>query len=534
MNWKLGGALAALLVSVALAGAGPAAAACPQDDPDCDPGGGLPTTVAHTLTLSVGGVGQATSSPAGISCPADCTQTYSYPSDGTAPTITLAASGGRPGFQPVWGGACVGNGTCQVTMDADRTVSLTWADIESPTVHVTQPSAGATVGRSLSVAAIASDNDAVTKVEFRVDTTLKATDPSPPYTATIDLSSYAEGAHTVRARAYDASGRFTEQPAAITLDKSVSLSAATLGSLLNAAPSLAFTTDADVSASGRRCAAHLSGQPATFATCGSPFTGTLDEDGTWVYEIQVTDAVGNTASTSRTFTLDRAAPALAFTDGPAEGAVIGDSSATIGFATSDAHPGTVECAVDGGPAGACTTDHSHTLSGLDGGLHVLTVRAVDGAGNASSITRTFKVQPPATGTPGSGTGGTDGSGSLGSGTTGPGPAGGETTTVAPPRLAAKVSLRTRRHGARRVVTRLRLTRLPKGTTVNVSCKGRGCPFRSRRARARRSSIDLAKLLRHRALRPGVVLTLRLTAHGHEAQVLRIAFRQRKAPRLTRS
>ena len=75
----------------------------------------------RTLTVSVVGTGTVTSSPPGISCPADCTEDYL---DGTPVALTATPA---PGFQFVgWSGACTGTGPCNVTMTQNRSVTATF------------------------------------------------------------------------------------------------------------------------------------------------------------------------------------------------------------------------------------------------------------------------------------------------------------------------------------------------------------------------------------------------------------------------
>jgi hypothetical protein len=72
----------------------------------------------YTLDVSVSGNGTVTSSPSGISCPSACTMNYS---SGTPVTLTATPSGGAT-FNS-WGGACTGNGSCQVTMNSIESVT---------------------------------------------------------------------------------------------------------------------------------------------------------------------------------------------------------------------------------------------------------------------------------------------------------------------------------------------------------------------------------------------------------------------------
>ena len=79
----------------------------------------------YTLTVQKAGSGSGTvtSSPSGIDCGSDCTETYNA---GTIVTLTAVAASGSI-FEGWSGGGCSGTGTCAVTMDTSKTVTATFA-----------------------------------------------------------------------------------------------------------------------------------------------------------------------------------------------------------------------------------------------------------------------------------------------------------------------------------------------------------------------------------------------------------------------
>jgi chitodextrinase len=79
------------------------------------------------------------------------------------------------------------------------------ADTTPPTVSITSPASGATVSGSQTVAANASDNAAVSKVDFLVDGSLAASDTSSPYGFSWDTTKITNGSHSLTANAYDSS-----------------------------------------------------------------------------------------------------------------------------------------------------------------------------------------------------------------------------------------------------------------------------------------------------------------------------------------
>lgn len=80
-------------------------------------------TFLLTVAKSGSGTGTVTSSPAGINCNADCTEAYV---NGTIVTLTASAAGGST-FTGWTGGGCSGTGTCNVTMDAAKTVTASFS-----------------------------------------------------------------------------------------------------------------------------------------------------------------------------------------------------------------------------------------------------------------------------------------------------------------------------------------------------------------------------------------------------------------------
>jgi hypothetical protein len=81
-------------------------------------GGG---TQALSVSLAGTGTGTVTSAPAGITCPADCSEAYT-----TGTLVTLTATPGGSSTFAGWSGACTGTGTCQVTMNAPASVTATF------------------------------------------------------------------------------------------------------------------------------------------------------------------------------------------------------------------------------------------------------------------------------------------------------------------------------------------------------------------------------------------------------------------------
>ena len=99
-----------------------------------EPDGGSQT---FTLNVSTTGSGSGTvaSNPSGISCPGDCSQSYTA---GTNVRLTPTASSGSTFLR--WGGACsaAGSGTCTLAMTQARSASAEFAESTGPGVLLSE------------------------------------------------------------------------------------------------------------------------------------------------------------------------------------------------------------------------------------------------------------------------------------------------------------------------------------------------------------------------------------------------------------
>jgi Bacterial Ig domain len=94
-------------------------------------------------------------------------------------------------------------------------------DTTPPTTSITAPANGATVSGTVSISASAADNVGVTKVELYVDSALKTTLTSSPYTYSWNTTTVANGAHSIVSKAYDAAGNVgTSATVSVTVSNS--------------------------------------------------------------------------------------------------------------------------------------------------------------------------------------------------------------------------------------------------------------------------------------------------------------------------
>ena len=96
------------------------------------------------LTVTSGNNGSVTSSPSGIDCGSDCSESYL---DGTDVALTAVPDAG---FQLAeWSGSCSGAGSCNLTMNQNRSVTATFEEVSSAQVTLNVSiSSGGTVTSS--------------------------------------------------------------------------------------------------------------------------------------------------------------------------------------------------------------------------------------------------------------------------------------------------------------------------------------------------------------------------------------------------
>ena len=132
----------------------------------------------------------------------------------------LQATASNAPFGFSWDTAAVANGAFTLSAKAydaagnvghsANVVVNVFNDTTAPSVLIGLPVANSTVAGSVSVLADASDNVAVTKVEFYVNGALKATSTGAPYSFTWNTAALANGAYSLSVKAYDAAGNVAQ------------------------------------------------------------------------------------------------------------------------------------------------------------------------------------------------------------------------------------------------------------------------------------------------------------------------------------
>ncbi|MBX3154958.1 MAG: Ig-like domain repeat protein [Deltaproteobacteria bacterium] len=193
----------------------------------------------------------------------------------------------------------------------------------------------------------------------------------------------ADGLRTFRLRATDAAAQHTDLSYAWTVDTiapTVTITSGPSGATATATPVFAFSVSADATAI--TCAIDT----GAFAPCTSPFTTPTLGQGPHTFAVRATDAATNTATATRSFTVDTIAPTVTITSGPVGPTNVNTPAWT--FTVTDA-PTTIECRIDAAAFAPCTSPFAPGT--LADGNHAFTVRVADAAGNQGSDSRAIAV-----------------------------------------------------------------------------------------------------------------------------------------------
>ncbi len=224
--------------------------------------------------------------------------------------------------------------------------------------------------------------------ECRVDAGAWGSCLTPETTASL-----ADGAHSFEVRATDPAGNVDATPASrsFTVDTSApetTIDSGPSGPTSDATPTFTFSSGQ----AGSTFECRIDG--GAWASCSSAHTTASLVDGAHTFEVRATDPAGNVDATptSRSFTVDTAAPDTTIDGGPS--GPTNDPTPTFSF-SSDQAGSTFECRVDGGGWASCSTPE--TTASLADGAHTFEVRATDPAGNVdpTPASRSFTVDTAA-------------------------------------------------------------------------------------------------------------------------------------------
>jgi hypothetical protein len=293
---------------------------------------------------------------------------------------------------PAFSGTNEGAWSLKIQADATHFVTLAVfaLDVTNPAVSITSgPAAGSFSNTASPTFGFSATDTNLSTAQCKLDAgALGACTTSTTYA----LSGLSQGSHTITIQATDLAGNTTSATRTWTVDSVnpvVSISSPANNSFQTSTNVTVTFAVTDTNLTGTDC--QLDG--GAFAACTTATTYALTGlgQGSHTATVRGTDAAGNTGSASVTFTVDTVGPAVAITSGPAASSFSSTASPTFGFTVTDASSTTVQCKLDAGAFGACTTSTSYALSGLGQGSHTITIQATDAAGNTGSTSRTWTV-----------------------------------------------------------------------------------------------------------------------------------------------
>lgn len=128
-----------------------------------------------------------------------------------------ATSSGNFSWTHYWKN-CAPNDCGTTSIQCFKAATYDIIDSTQPAVTITYPSNGVTVDKNkiTTIAANASDNVGIAKVEFYVNYTLTCTDPSSPYSCSWKVPSKPKVAYTITAKAYDQAGNTSSSIVKVT------------------------------------------------------------------------------------------------------------------------------------------------------------------------------------------------------------------------------------------------------------------------------------------------------------------------------
>ena len=282
------------------------------------------------------------------------------------------------------------------------------ADRTAPTVSITSPASGTTyaTAQTVTIAATASDNVGVARVEFYRNGALAGTDSAAPYSYAWSISSSLNGSHSWTARAFDAKGN-NSTSSAVSLSVNIGSSDATAPSTSIASPTsgttyttvqtVTVTANASDNVGVSKVEFYRNGALAGTDTA-SPYSyawsisSSLNGSHSWTSKAY--DAAGNAASSAASSVTvniaaaDTTAPTVSLTS-PASGAtyttvqtvnVTAAASDNVGVTRVEFYDNGVQKSI----VTAAPFTYAWSVSSALNGTHSWTAKAFDAAGNSTT------------------------------------------------------------------------------------------------------------------------------------------------------
>jgi len=349
--------------------------------------GGMTTTVTYTWTVDTVPPGVTISSEPAPDTNVTSAQ-FVFTTTGNPTTVTCQLDSGTPAAcTSPWTYMSLPDGAHVFTLKAtdaagnSTTKTYNWnVDTDPPVITInsspSDPSKSASAAFTFTVTG-------ATSTTCKLDSAA-----ATACTTSASYSALGDGNHTFLITATDAAGNVTTKNymwLVDTIPPALTITSAPPQNWNSPDAQITFTAGAD--AVTVTCQIDSN----TAAACTSPVNYTGLPDGSHTFTVRATDAAGNLASRSSTWTVDTVAPTVAITAHPTS--VSNVSSPSFSFSTTGATAGTT-CQLDSGAVTACTSPAGY--SGVGDGAHTFTVVASDTAGNTATATFSWSIDttPP--------------------------------------------------------------------------------------------------------------------------------------------
>jgi len=213
-----------------------------------------------------------------------------------------------------------------------------------------------------------------------------------------------------------------------------------------------------------------------------------------------------------TLVQDTDAPTASITSGPT---ATGRSSRRFTFSSNERERPTFQCRVDNAAFGACSSPW--TATGLSDGRHTVNVRAIDLVGNVQPTPTSRSFCVPGTAEVAGNKVDED--------------CNGFSAPFDPVEATIRFAFRFTRASTQ--VTTLNLAKVTRGASLRVTCRGKGCPFKSKRVKLRKGKAKLSRIFKKRGkrakLRRRARIRISLTKPGLISKVYNFKIRRGALP-----
>jgi hypothetical protein len=308
---------------------------------------------------------------------------------------------------------CFGSGVTPTPTPSPSPSPTPPVDSTAPSVSITSPSAGMVVNGSVSsivATATASDNVAVSRVDFYLGSALVGSDTSAPYSISIGIANSGSGTQTVGVKSFDAAGNSSPlAQVSIMIDKlapSAAITSPANGSS-SSASSLTISASASDSLTGIQKVEFYQGATLIGSVQSSPYTINWNWSGlaagTYLLSARAYDGAGNIGytsdvSVSKVAPVADTTPPLVSITSPVNGTTLSGSVVTISANASDSGSGIQKVEFYRGSTliGTATLPPyqiNWNIKKLSVGTYTLTAKAFDQSGNIAvsagvSVTKT--------------------------------------------------------------------------------------------------------------------------------------------------